>query len=267
MRLRASVIGQFCVAVTMVMGLSAADAAVQTQTETLNPTQPAFGPGVGNNPLVFNKFDPTQGTLNSVTLDMSYTSNRQVTITFTGPSAASVTTSSLSNPSQGGTISIGNPGATTSTAGSLLSATLPVLKYSVNDSTNTSGQTTVYSTTGAAGTLPLQAFNTSGAPVSSSQSGTASTTLTGAQLALFTGSGQVGLPVFATNPMTQTATDQTAKASVQTLDGVSLTLTYNYTPNAVPEPSSVALLGLGGGGILLVRRFRRRAVSADSPRA
>jgi hypothetical protein len=40
-----------------------------------------------------------------------------------------------------------------------------------------------------------------------------------------------------------------------TTAGVTVSIQYTY---AVPEPSSVALLGLGGCGLILTRRFRRR---------
>lgn len=41
--------------------------------------------------------------------------------------------------------------------------------------------------------------------------------------------------------------------------GGGVTITYNYDVPAVPEPSSVVMLGLAGGMLGAVARFRKKA--------
>jgi hypothetical protein len=40
----------------------------------------------------------------------------------------------------------------------------------------------------------------------------------------------------------------------------SVTITYEYTPNVVPEPASMAMVAIGLGGLAIAHRFRRRKV-------
>lgn len=68
---------------------------------------------------------------------------------------------------------------------------------------------------------------------------------------LFVGTGAIGINVRAEGTGAQTA-DGPIKSSVNTFAGARGFMTYNYTPAAVPEPGSIAALGLGA--LALLRR-------------
>jgi len=92
--------------------------------------------------------------------------------------------------------------------------------------------------------------------ITSTFTGTRSLTLTDpGQLALFTGPGTVGLPVFAAAGSFFSTTSGNGIGSIVTYAAVTVQLSYTY---AIPEPSSVALLGLGVVGIVLAGGLRRR---------
>jgi hypothetical protein len=82
----------------------------------------------------------------------------------------------------------------------------------------------------------------------------------GDDLALFTGLGTISLPVTAVGQSNATGAGNLL-ASFMTQAAAQVTLTYDYTPATVPEPSTLALVGLGLPVGLLLRR-RRKAVPA-----
>jgi len=251
-------LGFFCLAV-LFLGESTADAAVTPiQMHGIVPTIPNWGPTtpslLGQNPLVFDKFDPTLGQLQSVNLTVMYATAESVNMNFTTAATITLRSSSASNPNQGTVIAVNGPDAT-----NLLMASAPVFTY-----TKTYG--------GPGQTLPQSFSNDQnrfqpGSPFfltpDGQPSNTTSTffdnrnlTLTDpGQLALFTGSGTVGLPVFANGGTFFSTTSGNGTGSIITYATVTVALSYTYV---VPEPSSMALLGLGGVGIVLAGNFRRR---------
>lgn len=77
-------------------------------------------------------------------------------------------------------------------------------------------------------------------------------------LLLFTGLTNIVLPVLATGTSTGSGNGN-LDLSFRTNASAVVTVTYNYTPlRAVPEPSSFALIGLGGAGLALIRLRRSR---------
>jgi hypothetical protein len=267
MRVRASGFGLFCVAM-LFLGGSDAVAAVNPivttplQSQSIAPTIPNWGPTTpslqGKDPLVFSQFDPSLGQLQSVNVTMSYNTSEVVNMNFVTASTITLRSASAATPNQGAMVVLNGPIPNTN----LITASAPVFSY-----------TKTYGSPGQA--LP-QAFSNDptkvqpGSPffltpdgqpnnLTSTFSGSQSVTISDAnQLALFTGTGTVGLPVFAAAGSSFTTTSGNGSGSIITRAGVTVTLSYTYV---VPEPSSVALLGLGGGGILLAGRIRRRRVA------
>jgi hypothetical protein len=88
----------------------------------------------------------------------------------------------------------------------------------------------------------------------------------GALFDLFNGGGSVG--GFTLSTLTETVVSGAggnAKVSLTTtVGGGILAVTYIYTPTVVPEPASIALIGLGGAFVLTGSRFRRKAVNRDA---
>jgi hypothetical protein len=204
------------------------------QTVSIGPTDTNFGPGTAvNDPMVFNQFDPSLGTLNAVTVSMSYDFIHTSTVTFYTPgtigTSATNNTMSVSLPNGGGTVlSANSADYTRSTA--------------FNSATMTLNTPVV---------LPATTFSGSLGPVSLTSA---------ADLAAFTGTGTIALPVTASSLAGLPTGNANGAAAVTTQADVKVTVSYSYTHKpAVPEPSSVVLLGLGGCGMFLYRRRRAAA--------
>jgi len=84
-----------------------------------------------------------------------------------------------------------------------------------------------------------------------------------ADFSKFLGPGTVTFDVVATAGYNIPNTSGNATGRSMTYAFPQMTLTYNYT---VPEPGTLAVLGVGFGGLLLARHFRRR-MAATGPDA
>jgi len=240
-------------------GSDAVAAVTSLQTQSIAPTIPNWGPATpslqGKDPLVFSQFNPSLGQLQSVNVTMNYTTSEVVNMNFTTAATITLRSASSATPNQGAMIVLNGPIPNTN----LITASAPVFSY-----TKTYG--------GPGQSLP-QAFSNDPSKVQpgspffltpDGQPNNLTSTFTGSQtvtvsdpnqLALFTGTGTVGLPAFAAAGSSFTTTSGNGSGSIITYAGVTVSLSYTYV---VPEPSSMALLGLGGGGVLLAGRLRRR---------
>jgi len=264
MRVRAIGLGLFCLAV-LFLGESKAIAAVNPivttpdQVHGINPTVPNWSPStpslLGQNPLVFDKFDPSLGQLQSVNVKVTYTTTESVSMNFTTAATITLRSASTQAPNQGTTIMVNGPDPNVN----LATISAPVFTY-----TKTYG--------GPGQTLP-QSFSNDptkfqpGSPfflTPDGQPGNTNSIFNTNQnlsitdpnmLALFTGTGTFGLPVFANGGTSFSTSSGNGSGRIVTLASVSVALSYTYV---VPEPSSVALLGLGGVGIVVAGGLRRR---------
>ncbi|WP_406696931.1 choice-of-anchor E domain-containing protein [Singulisphaera sp. Ch08] len=266
MRVRASGFGFICLAVSLLGGLSVQAAVTPVQTQSIAPAYAIWGPNTtfqGQDPLVFSKFDPGLGTLQSVNISVSYSFSHKVSMTFGDSSdrqTISLTSALPQTPTVGPTITLNGPA--NGPLSTLLTATAPVVTY-----------TRSYGSPGE--NLP-QSFSNNpnqfspGSPffltpdgmpdnLTSTFTGTQTLAITDpSQVALFQGSGTLGLPASANFGATVTGTGNNYAGYLVTYAGITVSLSYTY---AVPEPPSAALLGLGTGGLVLLGRLRRRRPS------
>lgn len=254
--------GLLSLAVTLVFGLNVgvADVTPIQSVSIPNDTQTNWSsttPSLqGTNPCTFNQFDPHLGTLQSVNVTMSYTITQSVSISASTAATLHVTSGFQSSPNgaeQGTTIALTLPTGGTSTT--LVEAQAPVLTYTKTFGPDSTSQT--YSTD-----LPPSSpyYLKPDGQSSNVFTGTVTKTITDPTLlALFQGSGTIGLPMSATAGSSITNTNGNYGSRILTFAGATIQISYTYAPNTpvIPEPSSVVLMGMGGGVLFLAKRLRR----------
>jgi hypothetical protein len=229
----------------------------QTATMPLTPTDFSSGGGVAGNPLTFQKFDSENGSLilDSVTLTVHAAIQNEFAMKFYTP--ATITTSvATGDPSQPGpSITLFQPDGKTS----LLTVA------AANDPSVLSRSVTW-------GNQPNQPMNTEFssqlspsspyyiAPALSQKTQTIVLSKA-SDLALFSGSGTLALPVAGSAWARITSSSGNGYGSVTTQGTADVTVQYSYhdripAPQMVPEPPSVLHWGLGG--VLLAVRYRAR---------
>jgi PEP-CTERM motif len=202
-----------------------------TASIPITPTDWSPGnPGTVANPVSIPQFDPSLGKLLSVNFALNYSLQNNFSMTFTSPSTITVGATNTS-------ITVDRPNDTSIIAG------LPA------DLTKTD---TVTSGTPTTVTFPTVDRTGSATPLSLTDP---------ADLALFTAAkagGTIALPVFASAHSVFSSTTGNGTGMVNTSAGAELIVTYSYAPVVaqLPEPSTVAILGIGMAAALFVRRKR-----------
>lgn len=260
MRARTNRLGSFCLALLFLGGSSALADMTPVQTESIAPTITNWGPTTpslsGQDPMVFSQFNSALGQLQSVNITMTYTTHDAVSMNFQVPGTIVLSSANAATPTVGPQITLEGPSGS-----ALVSGDSPVFTYTKTYGTS-AGQAFPAVFSNDPNVVPTNSPNfltPDGQPnnTTSSFTNTKTVSITNpAQLALFTGSGTVGLPAFAVSGVSNTVPNNTS-GMILTYQGVTVQLSYTY---AVPEPSSMALFGLGGGGLMLVGRLRRRRV-------
>jgi hypothetical protein len=225
-------------------------------------------PGV-NDPLVFNKFNPDQGTLTSISITLTTTVRNDYEMMFAStstPTTIYLATSQTSNPSvladpvaramltDGPGVTLFGPNGTSQLFGGA-GTRQPVDFVSVTASHGTySSMLPISSPYYIAPTVTEQSFQR---------------TLTAADSAsLFkqfigTGSLNLNLPISTTAFSSFYSSSGNGGGAVFTEASATVSIQYGFqiAPLSVPEPSSILLLALGAGLVLLGQRCRRRAAS------
>ena len=238
------------------------DPITQTASMPLTPTNFASGGSIGN-PLTFQQFNTQNGSLvlDSVTLTMNAAITNNFAMNFTTPATITTSLASSDGTQPGPSITVYQPDGKT-----------PLVTASVaNDATALSRSITWGNVAGQA--LP-QTFSSSLpstspyyiAPGVSSASQTL--TLTSASdLALFSGTGSLSLPVAGSAWAKITSSSGNGYGSVTTQGTADVTVSYTYhdavpAPQTVPEPAAVVLWSLGSLGLALRYRLRSRRRAA-----
>lgn len=233
----------------------------QTASLPLTPTNFASG-GSGNigNPLTFQQFNTQNGSLvlDSVTLTMHAAITNNFVMNFTTPATITTSLSSSDGTQPGPSITVYQPDGKT-----------PLLTAAVaSDPTAALSRSVTYGSQSGQ-TLP-QTFSSS-LPSTSPyyiapglSQATQTLTLTApADLALFSGTGSLSLPVSGSAWAKITSSSGNGYGSVSTQGTADVTVSYAYhdlipSPQTVPEPAGVVLWSLGGLALAIRYRIRSR---------
>ncbi|WP_374265532.1 choice-of-anchor E domain-containing protein [Zoogloea sp.] len=217
----------------LALALVAAAGSAQAATITTGDTYGLVNTNWVNPLSGLSQFDPTLGTLNSVKIELSGDIVQTLKAENTGNTADTLT------PIAGANL-LFRHGTTTlqtlalSNAGAAFSATA---FDGTSDFSGTSG--TDFGSLTAAGSLPAFTYTSA------------------ADLAAFIGTGNLGaFNVRAEGNGTIDSANGNLDSSIKTQARYNLTLTYDYTApvTPIPEPTSMALVGLGALGLAAARR-------------
>lgn len=207
-------------------------ASANAATITYNSGTISDTPTNWSSSLGLQEFNPTLGTLNSITFTLNGDVSGSVKVENTGSSAATV------NSALAATLTLERPDTTQ------LVVVLP--KATFTDSLSAFDGTIDFGGTSG--------VTHSGISASTSQ---VSATLTDAtDLALFKGTGILSLPAVAVGSSAANGGGNLVAQFISDA-GASASVTYDYTPGTpatTPEPSSMALMGLGLGAAGLIGR-------------
>jgi hypothetical protein len=207
----------------------------------------------------FNQFDPSLGTLNSISLRLTATYRVDFELVFTAPATLYVASTATTDPSiladpvlvqqltDGATVTVRGPHGDTTLFGAP-GTMLPVDVRSLTESSGTWSSR-----------LPITDPNYIPPDVASIS---LSRTIDGSDaslLAQFKGTGHVNLPSLADAYSSFYTSSGNGAGMVLTSAGATLSLQYSYTPfSVIPEPPGLILLALGAG-LGLTAAGRRRA--------
>lgn len=240
---------------------SAARAGVITKTATLPLTSTNFNTDGSNlSPITFQQFDTQNNALvlDSVNLSFHALIKNSFGMNFTRPSTITATVGTGDPTKPGPIITMYQPDGKTPLVSAAAPNTAQALTRSVTYGFNP-GET-----------LP-QSFG-SDQPVGSkyylqpaiTEASNTMKLTAPADLALFTGKGQVKLPVAAQAYSQFHTTSGNGGGWVSTYGTADATITYEYhskvpAPEVVPEPSTVLVWSLGGFALVAAHRARRKA--------
>ncbi len=206
-----------------IVGIAAAS---QAATVSYSATVPQQTTDFTNIPLSLSQFNPSLGTLTSVTLTLAGTATGSIRFESLDAQAAAI----LANLTA--SISASGPAALAITTVPLSSTTTNVTAYDGTiDFGGTSGRTLD----------PLSATDTQSSSLSSG-------------FGSYVGTNNVTINLSANGNSTVSGSGNIVTNLSQKAGGIA-TLTYTYTP--VPEPATMAVLSIGALGLLRRRRARK----------
>lgn len=215
------------IALAVALSAGAAQADVMTQTDSFGYATTNWTHTLG----AMNQFDSLLGTLNSITVTLYGAINQNLSAENTGATSDNLT------PIAGGTIRFRQGGST------VLAQVLPTTTGAVFAASAFDGTSDYAGTSGINfGTL-------------SANANTTITIVNPVDLANFIGTGTLsGFDLRSIGSGAIQSDNGNLASVISTEAFASIQLDYNYTRNAVPEPASMALVGLGMMGMLALRR-------------